>query len=186
MQPRDLTSPVDLLLTWMDQQGPFARLILLTGQSGAGKTRFCLALVDAARNMGLEVAGLVSPAVFSAAGKIGIDLLDIKTGRQRSLARRRQSTGGWLAVGDWELDPRVLAWGNRLLASAEPCDMLILDEMGPLEFTAGSGLTNAFALIDARRYRLACVGIRPALLPEALTRWPWAQSYALPARQEVT
>jgi len=185
VQPPALNQPVDLLSAWMDHPGPFARLLLLNGQSGSGKTHFCLALVDAARSKGLEVAGLVSPAVFSAAGKIGIDLLDIKTGRQRNLARRRQSTGKWLAVGDWELDPRVLAWGNRLLGSAGACDLLILDEMGPLEFTAGSGLTNAFALIEARRYRLACVGIRPALLPDALARWPWAQSYALPARQEA-
>lgn len=95
------------------------------------------------------------------------------------------NTVGWLAVGGWVLDPRLLAWWNRLLASAEPCDLLILDEMGPLEVTAGLGLTNAFALIEALCYRLACVGIRPALLPVALARWPWAQPFALPARQEV-
>lgn len=28
----------------------------------------------------------------------------------------------------------VLDWGNQLLAQAVPCDILFVDEMGPLEF----------------------------------------------------
>ncbi|MHB1046482.1 MAG: nucleoside-triphosphatase [Thermoanaerobaculia bacterium] len=163
-------APGELVAGW----GAFAEgsLALLTGGRGAGKTRWCEALVRAGRDAGLAVAGLVSPPVLAGGEKTGIDLLDVASGERRRLAERaRVDLPGTSGLG-WRFDPEALALGNALLARVDTCDLLLVDELGPLEFGRGSGLTAAFALLDARRYRLAVVVVRPALVAAARTRWP--------------
>jgi nucleoside-triphosphatase THEP1 len=120
------------------------------------------------------VAGLLSPPVLAGGEKTGIDLLDLASGERRRLAERaRADLPGTEGLG-WHFDPEVLALGNTLLSRIATCDLLLVDELGPLEFGRGSGLTAAFALLDARRYHLAVVVVRPALVAAARTRWPEA------------
>lgn len=152
---------------------PEGTLALLTGGRGAGKTRWCEALARAGRDAGPSVAGLVSPPVLAGGEKTGIDILDVASGERRRLAERaRADLPGTEGLG-WRFDPEALAFGNTLLARVGDCDLLLVDELGPLEFGRGSGLTVAFALLDARRYRLAVVVVRPALVAAARARWPW-------------
>ncbi len=152
----------------------YGTLALLTGGRGAGKTRWCEALVRAGREAGLAVGGLVSPPVLAGGGKTGIDLLDAASGERRRLAERaRADLPGTEGLG-WRFDPEALAFGNALLARIGDCDLLLVDELGPLEFARGSGFTSAFALLDARRYRFAVVVVRPALVTAARARWPGA------------
>jgi hypothetical protein len=61
------------------------------------------------------------------------------------------------------------------LAEIEECELLVLDELGPLELHKNKGLTAGVQLIDAQRYRTACVVVRPTLLSVALERWPCGQ-----------
>ena len=58
-----IDSPDSLLESFMSGNEP-GRLIIVTGHKGSGKTRWCLALVEAASAKGISMAGLVSPAVF--------------------------------------------------------------------------------------------------------------------------
>ncbi|MBE3118304.1 MAG: hypothetical protein IMZ50_06050 [Candidatus Atribacteria bacterium] len=161
------------------------RLILVTGPSGSGKTRWCLALADYASILGIHVGGLVSPAVFEGDLKIGIDLLDLRSGAQRRLAvRRGESTSGQITT-DWHFDDEALNWGNTVLEQLGACQLLILDELGPLELQRGVGLTNGLGLVAARRYRLACVVVRPSLLEIAQPLWPWGEVFYLPTRQPL-
>jgi len=74
----------------------------------------------------------------------------------------------------WEFDPEALDWANAALAEAAVGDLLVIDELGPLEFFQGKGLTAGLARLDAGDYKVACVVIRSALLPNALQRWPHA------------
>ncbi|MGB4675600.1 MAG: nucleoside-triphosphatase, partial [Aggregatilineales bacterium] len=80
-------TPADLLARLLAEPPP--RVALVTGDSGAGKTTWCRSLVEAARQRGLRVAGLLSPPVFEQGVKTGIDLLDLTTGERRRLAARR-------------------------------------------------------------------------------------------------
>ena len=185
-------------------------LILLAAASGGGKTGWCQELWQAARAMGLNPCGLLSPAVYIGGEKTGIDLVDIGSGERRSLAvkrptdqaarsrqaaplasgqrdgaqaaRSRQAAGPnlFLTLG-WLFDAETLAWGeSRLQAMLKssnllPIDLLIIDEIGPLEFERNQGWVSGLRLVDQRNYRLACITIRPALLLAARKRWPWGQ-----------
>jgi nucleoside-triphosphatase THEP1 len=153
------------------------RLFVLTGGRQGGKTRFCLELASQASVQGLQVAGLVSPAVFEGREKIGIDLLDLATREKRRLALRRQPPATDPDARRWQLDESVLQWGNAVLTAIGACHLLILDELGPLELLDGRGLSQGLELIGARRYSVACLVIRPSLLTAALELWPWAEVF---------
>lgn len=148
------------------------RLVLLTGGRGSSKTRWCGELAQAARDAGLSLAGVISPPVY-AAGKIAIDLLAVATGERRRLAERPPPGEPGTAGLGWRFDLAALAWGNAILDNTSACDLLLIDELGPLEFRGEGGLLAGFAAIEARRYRLAVAVVRPELLDTARARWPW-------------
>lgn len=163
-------APADLLARLLAERPPC--LALVTGDSGAGKTTWCHALVEAARQRGLRVAGLLSPPVFEQGVKTGIDLLDLTTGERRRLAARRPAFDPDAAVRKWLFDESVVGWANAVLRRVEVCDVLLLDELGPLELLHGQGFVAALDLLDRGGYHAAVAVIRPTLLAEAAGRWP--------------
>ena len=156
--------------------GAVPGIVIITGASGQGKTRLCQALVKLAKARGLVVKGVLSPAVFTAGEKTAILVEDASSGEQRALAQVRQAGNeGDIQTGHWTFDPDSMAWGSRILAEAGECDLLVVDELGPLEFTQHKGWVEALHAIDRRQYRLAAVVVRPALLEQALALWPDAK-----------
>jgi nucleoside-triphosphatase len=149
-------------------------LILVTGPRGTGKTRWCIALVDHARALGLDLHGLLSPAVMEAGQKIGIDLLDLASGERRRLAYRRGDADGDIATTDWQMVSETLQWGNAILKAINSCEIFILDEVGPLEFEQGLGLAAGLRFVDTHRDIPTFVVVRPSLLDAARQRWPWS------------
>jgi hypothetical protein len=154
-------------------------LTLVTGPRGVGKTRWSMALADHGRSLGLDLRGLVSPAVMEAGQKVGIDLLDPSSGERRRLAHRTGEAGGDLAMTDWQMVSETLQWGNAILGAIHSCELFILDEVGPLEFEKGIGLAAGLDFVDAHQDIPCFVVVRPSLLDIALQRWPWATSLDL-------
>lgn len=152
---------------WLENK---PKLIIITGESGVGKTTACQLLIHRARQQGCPAGGLVSPPVYRSGKKVAIDLTNISTGETRRLASKRE-----LPAFGWEFDPAAIAWGNQVLDELPVCPLLILDELGPLEFQKGAGFTAGLRLLDEQRHRTACVVIRTVCLPVAVKRWPWAQ-----------
>lgn len=150
-------------------------LFLVTGACGSGKTTLCRALADEALRLGKHVCGVLSPPVFDSGRKVGISLLNLATGESRLLARRREAVDTpAVTTTEWAFDPVVLAWGDDVLRETGACDLLVVDELGPLELERGEGWQSALPLIGRGAYRAALVVVRPRLLDAALARWPRA------------
>lgn len=173
------TSPDSLLASFSSGREP-GRLLLITGSSGTGKTSWCLTMAGYAGTLGVDVSGLVSPPVYVDDHKVGINLLDLKSGTQRPLAVRRHEAASSPLTEDWQFDDLTLGWGNAILENLDYCQLLILDEFGPLEFQRGLGFMAGIELVSARHYQLACIVIRPSLLDQAQSFWPWGQIHRLP------
>jgi nucleoside-triphosphatase THEP1 len=159
--------------------------VLLSGPRGCGKTNWCLKLIEQAGRLGLGVQGVVSPAVYKHGSKVAIDLLDLVSGQRRRLAVPLRSRAAGIPVGEWDLDPAVLAWENACLQAVTASPILVIDELGPPEFDQQLGLTAAFKLIDDRQHALTCVTVRPGLLKQAAARWQWGQAFSIHPHQEA-
>jgi nucleoside-triphosphatase len=118
------------------------------------------------------VSGLLSPSLFRDGRKVGIEAVDLASSDHRQLAALREDNAARVSTPRWAFDPEALAWANQVLAEADDSDLLVIDELGPLEFKRGKGLTAGLARLDAGDYRVAAVVVRSALLPQALQRWP--------------
>ena len=158
----------------MKDQG---KLTLISGEIESGKTRFCRQVAGELKELGWDVAGIVSPGVFNEGGKIAIDGLDLRSGEHRRLANLT-ATGGPLQgpkTKRWQFSMPVLQWCNEVLQNATPCDLLIIDELGPLEFDRGEGLLAGFEANDSRQFKASLTVVRTSLLEKARDRWPDAE-----------
>jgi nucleoside-triphosphatase THEP1 len=147
-------------------------LTILTGNRGSGKTRTCQRWVEKARQAGWTVAGLISPAVFEQGEKTGIDVVNLATGERRRLADRVDRQSGFHVTDHWDFSPVVVDWCNDVLGEIHPCDLLIVDELGPLEIYKNQGWVKAFDALRENLYRIAVVVIRPELMEDARSLWP--------------
>ncbi|NPA93719.1 MAG: DUF2478 domain-containing protein [Chloroflexi bacterium] len=136
-------------------------LVLLTAPSGLGKTTVCQALASTAQQQGWRVQGVLSPPQWQAGRKHSIHLHDLATGETRPLAF--PALPEHADIGLWRFVPETVTWGNRVLAAIRDTDLLVIDEIGPLELLRGQGLQAAFPTVQQAHYRLAVVTVRPEL-----------------------
>ena len=144
---------------------------LVTGDINSGKTRLCLEISRIAKENDLDVAGIISEGVFYGEQKTAINARDLRTGESRKLADLLSGEKTGLETQRWSFYPDAVSWGNQILLNAVPCDLLIVDELGPLEFLRQQGWMAAFTAIDSKDYQAAVIVIRPSLLEAANERW---------------
>jgi len=137
------------------------RLVVLTGGRGVGKSTVCRRAVALAGRRGYSCGGIVTLAHEGAR-----DVLDVTSGRRRRLTQT-SNEGETVVQGRFRFDPRTLSWGNAALSRATPCDLLVIDEVGPLEMERGRGWVAAFDVLRAGDYALALLVVRPELTAQA-------------------
>lgn len=156
--------------------------ILLTGERQVGKTTICKQVAELARGLGHDPAGVLAPAVR---GKDGLPVAYhaqmVSDGEQRLLAwadsdleketlksetrNRKLSTGG-PRTGRYSFDANVLSWviGRLQEAISQGCDLLIIDEIGPLELEQGRGLAPILSDLSVGRLPPLLLVVRPELV----------------------
>lgn len=158
-------------------------LYLLSAPSGAGKTAFCAALAEQARAAGWDVAGVLCPPVFENGVKTGILAQNLRTRATRPLAISNAQlpiSNYQLPLGQWLFSPSALAWGNEIFASSLPCDLFIVDELGPLELIRGEGWQNALQALRQGTYKIGVAVVRSSLLEAAQKFFLETKVLALP------
>ena len=144
-----------------------AQIVILTGERGAGKSTVCRQAADIAASKQYPCRGIItlrrSPDI--------LDALDVRSGQVRRLTDASERDTA-LSLGRYRFDPAAFGWGNDVLASALPCDLLVVDELGPLEFERGQGWMAAFDALVAGSFSLAIVVVRPDLVEQARSLLP--------------
>ncbi|MEW5717755.1 MAG: nucleoside-triphosphatase [Chloroflexota bacterium] len=144
-------------------------ILVLTGESGCGKTTLCQRVVAALKARGANVAGVLTLPRFADSEKIGMEVENVRSGERVALAERA-AIGTGTANLSWKFDARGVERGTQILRAAPPCDVLVVDELGPLELIHDKGWIAALEILQARNYRDALVVVRPSLLENVRAR----------------
>lgn len=160
-----------------------ARVGLLTGPIGVGKTTAAERVIGSARHLGLTCGGLLAPAVLNSHGKkVGIWGVDVCRDERRILARTDRDLGG-PSTGPYSFDAAALDWAlatvERAMRPPDPvpvpehggaplqaCDLVLVDEIGKLELWQGIGLAPILPRLAAGQARRVLVLVRDSLLRE--------------------
>jgi nucleoside-triphosphatase len=136
-------------------------LFVLTGPVHSGKTTF---LRDAAarwKASGLDVGGFLSVLRADDGRDRGYDLFELKEGTSLPFLAH-EGEPDWPSVGTWYVFPPVLEKAVSILIRDSGADVLIVDEIGPLEL-GGEGLWPAFRKALESGARCLCV-VREGIL----------------------
>jgi nucleoside-triphosphatase THEP1 len=145
--------------------------IVLTGETGSGKTTFAGLLADRLRARGLRVAGILAPGLLQDGRRTGFDIVDLATGERTALAREGQDAAGlharWSRFG---FVAAGLALGRAALAvGPRNRDVVFVDEVGPFELSGG-GWADALDALDAFEGTTVLV-VRRSIVEEVRARW---------------
>jgi molybdopterin-guanine dinucleotide biosynthesis protein A len=123
--------------------------LLVVGEPGSGKTSWCKEYIDQRRKSGSTVGGILSPPVEEHGKRVGSNALNLLTGQEVPFARLSayNSLKGGEMVGDYTINrDGILFACNAIRQAVESrCDLVVIDEVGPLELR-GSGLLPAVEL----------------------------------------
>jgi nucleoside-triphosphatase THEP1 len=111
-------------------------IFILTGPVHGGKTTFLENSLVRWSARELAPGGFLSVAVTDASGATGYDLLELKSGRLHPYLRR-QGEPGAERIGPFFFVPSILERANAIIREAGPRELLIVDEIGPLELQGG-------------------------------------------------
>ena len=140
------------------------KILVISGWRGVGKTALCEKIVAQARRAGRTVAGVLSPGRFAGGEKTGFFAVDVATRETRLLASTVPGEIDGLQLGPWAFDLQVVEWGNQCLQHTTRPDLLVIDEIGPLEFERNTGWWSSFEVLNRKSYQLALAVIRPEYL----------------------
>lgn len=144
-------------------------LALLIGDRQSGKTSTCRRLAASARARGLTVGGIIAPAIYEKESCAGYDVVDLATNRSTGLAAI--DAAGVEHVGCFGFLVDGLALGKAALQHAAeiPHDLVIVDEVGPLELSGGGWCAQLDPL--TRHDGLTLFTVRRSLATEVAQRW---------------
>lgn len=151
------------------------RIFIITGEVRSGKTLLISNVVIALKKSNVKVTGVYSPARFENNVKTGIYLVDISNEKKKLLANYQPGWDPENPKREWKMDPEVLQWGYEVIRESVPTSVLIIDELGFLEFEKNQGWTSAFDILEDGDYKLAIVVVRIGLLKKAIAKWQSAK-----------
>ncbi len=122
-----------------------SNLWVISGARGAGKTTFCNKLIQRAKQ---DQCAEHEPML-----RAKINEPDIKY----------EMEAGFF--------DDVLAWGNVVFKNSVPCDLLVVDELGPLELEHQLGWVAALEAIHSHAYQVCLLVLRPELVSVFRNQW---------------
>jgi nucleoside-triphosphatase len=109
------------------------RLLFVTGQPGVGKTSVLLRVIDALKAKGYDVRGMITREIREQGTRVGFEIIDLYMGQKGWLAHVNQSSGPRIGKYRVNLDDLKNIGVNSILNAIKNADVIIIDEIGPME-----------------------------------------------------
>jgi nucleoside-triphosphatase len=121
-------------------------IIVLTGAPGVGKTTVVMRVAQALKERGVKVGGIVSRELRTNNMRIGFEFIDLTTNDRNILA---SITGNGPKVGKYFVNVAGCRFAaERLKKAAKNSDVIVCDEIGPMELKSGEFIDSIKSLLD--------------------------------------
>lgn len=145
-------------------------LFLVSGPSGSGKTGFLTAVAAALKERGVEARGILSPGTWKDGVRDRFSIESLGEGTRRELSRREGPAAWPRLAGPFHFSPEGTAFGRDVLSRAAGADVLIVDEVGPLELEGGGWAAELDRLYALREGPMLWA-VRESLVEAVQARW---------------
>jgi nucleoside-triphosphatase THEP1 len=148
-----------------------ARIFILTGGQGSGKTSFLLQLTSLLAERNVSTGGILAPVVLQDGKRLGYDVRDIASSEQVPLCRADMAPAE-LYAGPFQFLDRGIAFGENSLAAATAARkaVVVIDEIGPLELS-GKGWSDSVQRILVEAGSVVILVVRTALVDQVTGHW---------------
>lgn len=133
------------------------RVLLLTGNPGVGKTTVLMKTVNALKESGYKVGGIISREVREGGTRVGFEIVDLHSSKRGWLAHVNQKSGP--QVGKYRVNIEDLAaiGAQAILDAVENCDVIAIDEIGPMELFSEKFKEAVRKTLESRKLVIAIV-----------------------------
>lgn len=139
-------------------------IIILAGPVHRGKTMLVQKSLSRWASRGFRFGGFLSIAVREGSGPVEYDFLDLKDGRRLPFLRRTGEPDGE-RIGPFHFVRQTLEIARSLILGSDPAEVLIVDEVGPLEL-AHAGLWPALREVIFKPERKTLLVAREEILED--------------------
>jgi nucleoside-triphosphatase len=136
---------------------PPVRVWLLTGPPGIGKSTVVSRVIYLIRSKGYGVGGCLTKEKRKGRERVGFTIIDLMSGREGPLASSESSLGP--RVGRYRVNVKgiVEIGATALVEAAKGAEVIVIDEIGPMELTSPEFKRGAEACFSSGRPILAVV-----------------------------
>jgi len=121
-------------------------IIILTGAPGVGKTTAVIRVASALKEKGVKVGGIVSRELRTNNMRIGFEFIDLTTNDRKGLA---SISGNGPKVGKYFVNVAGCRFAaERLMDAVRNSDVIICDEIGPMELKSREFKDSVKSLVD--------------------------------------
>ncbi len=109
-------------------------VVLITGDPGSGKTTVCMRVVELIKrkHSDLKICGFITREIRESGRRSGFEMVDLMSGERGLLAHVMFRSS--VRVGKYAVNvPGIERMVERVESQLESCDLIVIDEVGPME-----------------------------------------------------
>ncbi|MGH9922317.1 MAG: NTPase [Nitrososphaerales archaeon] len=130
-------------------------ILIVTGEPRVGKTTAVMRVAEILKEKSLKVGGIVSREITNNNVRTGFEFIDLSTNQKATLA---STSGKGPRMGKYFVDLEGCRFAvNALIEAIRKSDVIICDELGPMEFKSQEFVDCVKSILDLDKPIIAVV-----------------------------
>jgi nucleoside-triphosphatase THEP1 len=148
------------------------KVFIVTGEKNYGKTRYLQELTELFKIYNVKQAGFLSIGILNKEGEKDFEIQDITGHKRMHLASRNPYPGYRKMNESFYFNPEAIHLGNSLIQDAfeNKTDVLILDEIGPIELREKVWYPTLVLVLN-KKIPVVILSVRKGLTQEVIDKF---------------